>query len=224
MDFFLSGLRQYSQFSGRTARLDYWMFGLINILIMLVLEIASGSLIAGIYSLIVLIPSLAIFVRRLHDIDHSAWWILIILLPIIGFIVLFIFTLMRGSAGDNRFGPNPECAPDRSVRSSAKMVFLIIAMIIFGFILSVISSKNAIDEISQEVKGASVTSMKDIYDQVSTDAVSSYELSVKGGDPVEICVQAGLVVAAYNQAHDEASYLHWKNIERQRCATAGIPN
>lgn len=222
MEFFLNGLKQYAQFSGRTARLDYWMYGLINLIIMLVLELAAGSLISGIYSLAVLVPTLAIFVRRLHDIDHSAWWMLIILVPFIGFIVLFVFTMMKGTPGENRFGSNPENAPDRHVSSNGKTILLIIALVIAAIVLSVISTQGTLKEISQEMDSAGNSTMKGIYDQVSADAVSSYELSVKGGDPIEICVQAGLVVAAYNQAHDEANYLHWKNIERSRCAAAGI--
>lgn len=222
MEYFLNGLKQYAEFSGRTARLDYWMYGLINLLIMLVLELIFGSMVSGVYSLAVLLPTLAICVRRLHDIDHSAWWILVILIPFIGFIVLFVFVMMKGTPSENRFGPNPEVTEGRSATASGKITLLIIGLVITVFVLTAISTKKTMDEVSQTVSSANGSAMNDIHSQVSDDAVKSYELSVKGGDPIETCVQAGLVVAAYNQAHDEANYLHWKSVERSRCAAAGI--
>lgn len=222
MEYFLNGLKQYAQFSGRTARLDYWMYGLINLVIMLVLELTAGSMASTIYSFAVLVPTIAIFVRRLHDVDHSAWWMLIFLIPIIGFIVLFVFTLMKGTPSENRFGSNPENEPGRSVMTSGKTNLLVIGVVITAIVLSAISTKRTLENISQEIDNAGSSTMKGIYDQVSDDAVKSYELSVKGGDPIEICVHAGMVVAAYNQAHDEANYLSWKDIERSRCAVAGI--
>ena len=64
--------------------------------------------------------------------------------------------------------------------------------------------------------------MNDIQQQVATDSVKAYELSKKGGDKAEICVKAGLVAEAYNQAHDEPNYLSWKQTERADCVAAGI--
>lgn len=64
--------------------------------------------------------------------------------------------------------------------------------------------------------------MAQIHNIVADDAVKSYDLSVKGGDKIEICVKAGLVVAAFNQAHDESNYLSWKKIESARCTAAGL--
>jgi uncharacterized membrane protein YhaH (DUF805 family) len=60
------------------------------------------------YSLAVLIPGLAVSFRRLHDIDKSAWWLLIAFVPLIGVIVLLVFACMEGTRGDNRFGPDPK--------------------------------------------------------------------------------------------------------------------
>ena len=65
------------------------------------------------YSLAVLIPSIAVSVRRLHDIDRTGWWVLIGLIPEIGSIVLFIFALLDDTPGSNRFGPNPKEASAR---------------------------------------------------------------------------------------------------------------
>lgn len=66
-------------------------------------------------------------------------------------------------------------------------------------------------------------SMKDIQQQVASDSVKAYELSKKAGDKMEICVKAGMVAESYNQAHDEANYLSWKQIEKADCELAGIP-
>jgi uncharacterized membrane protein YhaH (DUF805 family) len=76
---------------------------------------AGAGLLSGIYGLAVLIPTLAVTVRRLHDIDRSGWWILIGLVPLIGAIVLLVFALLEGTPGDNQYGPNPKGATARVV-------------------------------------------------------------------------------------------------------------
>ena len=119
MSWYLEVLQKYAVFSGRARRKEYWMFFLINLIISIVL-IAIDSLIGtfrpqagvgllqGLYSLAVLIPSLAVTVRRLHDIGRSGWWILIGLIPVIGGIVLLIFALLDSEPGANEYGPNPK--------------------------------------------------------------------------------------------------------------------
>ena len=72
-------------------------------------DIESGfGLFSGLYTLAVLIPGLAVSVRRLHDTEHSGWWLLIVLVPLIGAIVFLIFMIREGQPGLNRFGPNPK--------------------------------------------------------------------------------------------------------------------
>jgi uncharacterized membrane protein YhaH (DUF805 family) len=66
-----------------------------------------SNLFSGLSSLGLLLPNLAVTARRLHDIDRSAWWILIMLVPIVGAIILFMFMCLRGTFGLNRFGPEP---------------------------------------------------------------------------------------------------------------------
>ena len=101
--------------------MEYWYFVLFNIIVGVVLALidmllgtfsAAGNigLLSGIYSLAVLIPTLAVLVRRLHDIDRTGWWILINLIPLIGTIVLLVFALMPGTPGSNRYGPDPKLA------------------------------------------------------------------------------------------------------------------
>ena len=125
MSWYLEALKKYAVFSGRSRRMEYWYFVLFNILVSIVLAgidalllgtLDSGmgvGLLSGIYGLAILIPSLAVSVRRLHDIDRSGWWILIALVPLIGTIVLLVFALLEGTAGPNRYGPNPKEATAR---------------------------------------------------------------------------------------------------------------
>jgi uncharacterized membrane protein YhaH (DUF805 family) len=89
------------------------MFLLLNILVYFVVAIidyilGTFPLIYCIYTLAVIIPSLAVFVRRLHDIDKSGWWFFIGLIPIIGAIWLLVLLCMEGNAGDNSYGPSPK--------------------------------------------------------------------------------------------------------------------
>ncbi len=119
MDWYLAVLKKYAQFSGRARRKEYWYFVLFNILISIALVIVDSvtgtlnnetgyGLLSGIYSLAVLIPSLAVGFRRLHDTGRSAWWLLIGLIPVIGAIVLIVFMVQDSEAGDNRYGPSPK--------------------------------------------------------------------------------------------------------------------
>ena len=126
MSWYLEALKKYAVFSGRSRRREYWYFVLFNIIVGIVLgwidallgtrgSYAGAGLLSGIYGLAILIPSLAVTVRRLHDIDRSGWWILIGLVPLIGVIVLLVFALLDGTPGDNRYGPNPKGATSRVV-------------------------------------------------------------------------------------------------------------
>ena len=110
MNYYTDALKRYAQFAGRATRTQYWMYFLINLLISIgfgMLDKALGmGFLAPLYSLAVLIPGIAIGARRLHDSGRSGWWMLISLLPIIGFIILFIF-LALPSDGPNDYGPAP---------------------------------------------------------------------------------------------------------------------
>jgi uncharacterized membrane protein YhaH (DUF805 family) len=123
MNWYVQVLKKYADFSGRARRKEYWLFILFNILISLVLtaiDFMIGTysaslgmgLLGGIYACAVLIPAIAVTVRRLHDTDRSGWWFLLVLIPIIGPIVLLVFMIIDGTPGSNRFGPSPkEVAP-----------------------------------------------------------------------------------------------------------------
>jgi uncharacterized membrane protein YhaH (DUF805 family) len=113
MQWYLKVLKNYVGFQGRARRKEYWMFMLFNIIVTIVLAIIESvagldSVLSGIYSLAVLLPSLAVTARRLHDIGRSGWWNLINLIPIIGVIVLLVFTCQDSQEGENQYGPNPK--------------------------------------------------------------------------------------------------------------------
>ena len=126
MNWYLHVLKNYATFSGRARRKEYWMFFLFNVLISLglgVLDVVAGTysveyetgFFSSLYSLLVLIPGIAVGVRRLHDTNRSGWWILISLIPIIGVLVLFVFMCLDSQPGTNRFGVNPKEAASQTL-------------------------------------------------------------------------------------------------------------
>jgi uncharacterized membrane protein YhaH (DUF805 family) len=114
MNWYLGVLKKYVDFSGRAQRMEYWMFVLINFLVMIGIAIIDFVLglgfLGAIYGLGVLLPSIAVGVRRLHDTNRSGWWLLIGLVPVIGVIVLIVFFVQDSQPGANDFGPNPKGA------------------------------------------------------------------------------------------------------------------
>ncbi len=109
--------RKFGVFSGRARRKEYWLFTLFNLIIGFSLgfiavgldldpEIADG--LVGLYCLIVIIPSWAAGVRRLHDTNRSGWWLLISMIPFIGSLVLLLFSVQDGTDGENEYGVDPK--------------------------------------------------------------------------------------------------------------------
>lgn len=112
MNWYLEVLRKYAVFVGRARRKEYWIFVLGNVIIGFVIGLVMG--IAGanpngvnvpvlLFQLAILIPSLAVGVRRMHDTDHSGWWLLV---PIVN----LVFAVSAGTHGSNRFGVDPKLA------------------------------------------------------------------------------------------------------------------
>lgn len=113
MQWYLKVLKNYVGFSGRARRKEYWMFFLFSIIVSCVLTGIDAALklngvLAIIYSLAVILPGLAVTVRRLHDIGKSGWWILIGMVPLVGGILLLVFVCKNSQEGANQFGPNPK--------------------------------------------------------------------------------------------------------------------
>ena len=140
MSWYLKVLRQYVDFQGRARRREFWMFVLVTAIVAVVLGIvdvllgtdaaigvrdgarigifnglfvfpSSTGLISGIYVLATFLPSLAVLVRRLHDRDHTGWWVLVLLVPVIGFIVMLFFTISESRPEPNRYGADPRLLP-----------------------------------------------------------------------------------------------------------------
>ena len=113
MNWYLKVLQNFSDFRGRARRSEYWYFALFNFMICIALYIVGsivhlGNVLEYIYTLVVLVPSIAVGVRRLHDTGRSGWWLLIGLIPLLGWIALIIFFVEDGKPGANQWGPNPK--------------------------------------------------------------------------------------------------------------------
>ena len=124
MSYYLTVLKKYAVFTGRARRAEIWYFILFNLIVSVVLQMLFGSVaetaedgaasplafLPVLYTLVILLPSLAVAIRRLHDTGRSGWWILIALIPLVGTIVLIVFYVQDGDAGDNAYGTNPKAA------------------------------------------------------------------------------------------------------------------
>ena len=113
MHWYLDVLKQYAVFNGRARRKEFWMFALVNFVISIVLLLVDMAtdgfdLLALLYSLAVLLPSLGVSIRRLHDTDRSGWWVLVGFVPILGGIILLVLMAIEGDSGPNSHGPNPK--------------------------------------------------------------------------------------------------------------------
>lgn len=122
MNWFMTVLRKYAVFEGRARRREYWFFVLFYILISVVLAVVDRMLgtyveaygmgaLGALFCLGLLIPSIAVGARRLHDTGRSGWWLLVGFIPVIGVIVLIVFFVLDSQPGTNAYGPNPKEAP-----------------------------------------------------------------------------------------------------------------
>jgi uncharacterized membrane protein YhaH (DUF805 family) len=112
-------LENYANFNGRARRSEYWYFVLASIIITIIATILDSALginfdplpygyLYFIYAIAVLIPSLAVVVRRLHDVGKSGWYYFIVLIPIVGAIWLLVLLCTEGDQGENDYGPDPK--------------------------------------------------------------------------------------------------------------------
>lgn len=119
MNYYLKVLQNYTNFTGRARRKEYWCFVLFNILAVIVLSILDSSLgtvnvrkeyglLSSIYIVLVIVPSIAVAVRRLHDIGRSGWWFLLNFLPLLGSLILFVFFILDSQPETNQYGENPK--------------------------------------------------------------------------------------------------------------------
>ena len=119
MEWYFRVLAKYAVFRGRARRKEYWFYILFNVIFSIILAIVDMSmdtfdpktgvgLFGTIYAAVLILPSMAVTVRRLHDIGRSGWWMLIPIVPILGAILIFAFLVQDSDPGENRFGPNPK--------------------------------------------------------------------------------------------------------------------
>jgi len=119
MHWYIDVLKKYFVFSGRAQRAEYWYFILFNIIASIIIVIIDSivgtfnpetgvGILSVIYALAILIPSIAVAVRRLHDTGRTGWWLLIWLIPLVGFIVILVFMILDSEPSDNEYGANPK--------------------------------------------------------------------------------------------------------------------
>ncbi len=112
MNYYIRALKNYTNFEGRDTRPQYWYFYLFSLIVAIILgiieKIINTNALGYIYALVVLIPSIAIAARRLHDIGKSGWWLLIALIPIIGWIWIIVLLASKGEDKPNKYGSVPK--------------------------------------------------------------------------------------------------------------------
>jgi uncharacterized membrane protein YhaH (DUF805 family) len=113
MRWYLEALKKYADFSGRARRKEFWYFNLVHLLLvvgLMAVDVAVGvdGYLPVIYALGVIIPAVAVGVRRLHDTGRTAGWLLIGFIPVVGTIALLIFLVQDSQPHTNDYGPNPK--------------------------------------------------------------------------------------------------------------------
>jgi uncharacterized membrane protein YhaH (DUF805 family) len=114
MDWYLQAWRKWNDFAGRARRTEFWMFILFNALVvwgLAALEVVFGSfgILSWLYSLVVIVPALAVTVRRLHDTGREGLWAAGMFVPLLNLVVLY-FCILEGDPGANRYGASPKAA------------------------------------------------------------------------------------------------------------------
>lgn len=120
MNWFIESIKKYNDFSGRARRKEFGCFVLCTFVLFIILfllesslgltfgELGSMGILSTVASIALLLPSLAVYCRRLHDMDMSGWWLLLLFIPLVGFLFLLVMFFRDGTPGANRFGPSPK--------------------------------------------------------------------------------------------------------------------
>ena len=126
MEWMIMPLQRYADFSGRSRRKEYWMFLLGVVLVAVVLGVIEGVLglsgmigpygpLSTLLLLGILIPSIAVQVRRFHDQDKSGWFVLLGFIPLVGGLIVLVFMCLEGTRGENQYGPDPKAEGNADV-------------------------------------------------------------------------------------------------------------
>jgi uncharacterized membrane protein YhaH (DUF805 family) len=115
-DYYINTLRnKYAEFNGRARRSEFWYYILFNFIVSMglgMMDTFTGiGFLSGIYGLAVIIPGIAVAIRRLHDSGKSGWWLLVILVPFVGWVILIYFLVQDSQPFDNLYGPSPKKFP-----------------------------------------------------------------------------------------------------------------
>ena len=126
MNEYMTVLKKYAQFDGRASRKEYWMYFLFTVIISIVLSVIDGAvgltigpglgILSTLYALAVLVPGIAVAVRRLHDINKSGMLVLLGLIPCVG-LILLVWFIQDSDPGSNQYGPNPKSLAGRAERA-----------------------------------------------------------------------------------------------------------
>ena len=134
MEWYLKPWKKFVDFSGRARRKEYWIFTLINVIIASIITaifpaattsggMVQPSVVSSIFSLVILLPSLAVAVRRLHDTNRNGWLILIALIPLVGWILVLVWLCTDSNQGENDYGPDPKEEGEFSLRKLILIIF-----------------------------------------------------------------------------------------------------
>ena len=120
MQWYVDVLRKYAVFGGRASRPEFWYFTLVNTIIEVIGQVVGRQvrvvmLVPSLYRLAVLLPSIGVAIRRLHDTNRSGWWLLLAFIPIVGWIILIVFYASAGTAGPNSYGDSAPTSPAATV-------------------------------------------------------------------------------------------------------------
>lgn len=115
MEWYMQAWRDYKKFDGRSRRTEFWMFLLVNIGVSIALSVVeamfgSPGILSWLYSLAVLVPAIAVSVRRLHDIGRPGMWAIVMFIPVLNLALLLFFMTQDSQPGSNEYGPNPKGA------------------------------------------------------------------------------------------------------------------
>ncbi|WLV24620.1 DUF805 domain-containing protein [Aciduricibacillus chroicocephali] len=117
MKWYIKAIKNFADFQGRARRKEYWMFVLFNYIFTLIIGFSNEIItlpaaIGYVYVFGMIVPNLAVSVRRLHDTNRSGWWVLINIIPLVGPIILTVFQCLDSTPGTNKYGPNPKIETD----------------------------------------------------------------------------------------------------------------
>ncbi|TXF83557.1 DUF805 domain-containing protein [Neolewinella aurantiaca] len=124
VEYFKLAISKYAEFTGRSRRSEYWYFFLGNMILSIIATMLGvvlgetiGSMLSGLVSLALIVPGIAVGVRRLHDTGRSGWWLLIAIVPLIGAILLLVWFATDSQPGANEYGPNPKTGEAADITS-----------------------------------------------------------------------------------------------------------